>query len=85
MVKRTSVLTLDWDELKRLFEEARALPPEQHEAFLDDKCGHDRALRDELVLLLSSHQEADGDEFHVGYKTVRLNGITSRGKLLGSG
>ncbi len=60
MVKRTSVLTLDWDELKRLFEEARALPPEQHEAFLDDKCGHDRVLRDELVLLLSSHQEADG-------------------------
>ena len=44
----------------RLFDEALALPPETREAFVEEACPGDPALRDELLSLLRAHDAADG-------------------------
>jgi eukaryotic-like serine/threonine-protein kinase len=46
------------EALKALFEKALALPVEQRDAFLDDACGADPALRSELSFLLSHPEDA---------------------------
>ena len=48
------------EKMEVLFEKARALPPEQRAAFLDEACGADEALRAELVSLLAFSDEAPG-------------------------
>jgi len=46
--------------LEHLFDEATELPPERRSAFLDEACGDDRRLRDELESMLEAHDEAEG-------------------------
>ena len=46
------------DELGVLFDRARALPPEQRDAFLEDTCRDHAALHEELVSLLAAYEEA---------------------------
>lgn len=42
-----------------IFREARKLPPEQREAFLDQACGANHELRNEVESLLRAHDPAD--------------------------
>ena len=49
------------EETERLYERARALPPEARAAFVADACRGDPRARDELASLLE-HAEA-GEEF----------------------
>ncbi len=44
------------EEIQKLFEEARNLRPEEWDHFLDDRCGDEGALREELESLLAHHQ-----------------------------
>ncbi|NBC16974.1 MAG: hypothetical protein GVY18_06615, partial [Bacteroidetes bacterium] len=46
-------------QLRRLFERARALPPEEQAHFLDEACGSDSALREQVAHLL--HLDARSD------------------------
>ena len=48
----------DWEELQALFEAAARLEGEERRAYLDDVCGEDTALREELEALLTAD---DGD------------------------
>lgn len=47
-----------WNKLKTVFEQALALPPEQHPSFLDRACGSDAALRAEAAALLAYYPSA---------------------------
>jgi DNA-directed RNA polymerase subunit F len=47
-----------WTRLKELFNEARALPVSERDAYLSDKCGDDMPLREELHKLLAADEEA---------------------------
>jgi serine/threonine-protein kinase len=62
--------------LKSLFEKALALPVEQRDAFLDDACGADSALRSELSFLLS-HPE-DAPTYFSGLGTRASSGSLSK-------
>ncbi len=53
--------TVDWDELRALFEEGRSLQGLERERFVDSHCAHDDALRVELVSLLDA--EIDSVDF----------------------
>jgi eukaryotic-like serine/threonine-protein kinase len=46
---------LDRDRLGRLFEQALLRPPHERAAYLDEECGADNVLHDELVSLLGAH------------------------------
>ncbi|MEM7166799.1 MAG: SUMF1/EgtB/PvdO family nonheme iron enzyme [Planctomycetota bacterium] len=48
-----------WQRLQEIFEEARRLPEEARDLFLDSQCGTDTTLRDEVVSILHAHQDAD--------------------------
>jgi serine/threonine protein kinase/tetratricopeptide (TPR) repeat protein len=50
----------DLDSLGMLLEQALALPPEARGRFLDEVCGGNEDLRQELAALVSSHQAASG-------------------------
>ena len=45
-----------WAEVKKLFNEALGRDAKQRAEFLDEACGHDKALRDEIASLLESHE-----------------------------
>jgi len=47
-----------WERAKRLFAEARELDAEAWDAFLDERCGDDAELRQELAALLAGDREA---------------------------
>lgn len=47
-----------WTRVKALFAEALELPPADRPAFLDEACGADRTLREEIASLLASHEAA---------------------------
>ncbi|MBK8980011.1 MAG: serine/threonine protein kinase [Planctomycetes bacterium] len=47
-------------DLHDLFQRALDLPTEQRDAFVDDACGDDRALRDEVKGLLAALDDAEG-------------------------
>jgi serine/threonine-protein kinase len=47
------------EDAESLFERARALPPDERGAFLDDVCGHDPPLREQLASLLAHAERAD--------------------------
>ncbi len=46
-----------WEKIDALFHEALALSPDQRPAFLDDACGADSSLRDEVESLLAADAE----------------------------
>lgn len=48
-----------WQQINRLFESAVELPPADREAFVNEVCADDIALREELESLLASHAEAE--------------------------
>ena len=48
-----------WSELRRLFEAAQELPPEDRGLFLDGECDGDRELKAEVISLLESLEKAD--------------------------
>ena len=47
-----------WNTLAGLFEKAMALPAEERSSFLEDACGDDEKLRDELASLLANSEKA---------------------------
>jgi hypothetical protein len=47
-----------WQRLKRVFDRALALDPEQRPSFLAAACQADPDLRDEVGALLASHEAA---------------------------
>lgn len=47
------------DDAERLYDRARALPPEERAAFLDEACRDDPELRDELLSLLDQAEDAE--------------------------
>ncbi len=49
----------DFDRLEELYLAADALPPEARERFLDERCGDDRDLREELERLLAAGVDAE--------------------------
>lgn len=63
----------DWQEIKRIFNEALALAPEQRQAFLDGLSSRAPELHREIVDLLKSHDDADENSFlgplEIGKKT----------------
>ena len=48
-----------WQKIKSLFEAVSGLPLEEREKFLDENCGEDIELRQEVEKLLNSFEEAD--------------------------
>ena len=48
-----------WSRLTELFHQALDREPARRETFLDDACGDDRSLRDEVVSLLAYHEQAN--------------------------
>lgn len=50
---------MDWPRLKTAFADALTVPPDQRDAFLDDMCGDDAALRTELTALLDAADAPD--------------------------
>jgi len=54
----TIIAIVHWDDLKALFDQARALPPERRAAFLDHVCRDDAALREQLTSMLAAHGQA---------------------------
>jgi eukaryotic-like serine/threonine-protein kinase len=49
----------EWARVRELFESALALPPERRSAHIADVCGDDRILREQVELLLASHERAN--------------------------
>ncbi len=47
-----------WSAVRRVYEHALELPPDQRGAYLQSACGADRELRDEVESLLSAQDEA---------------------------
>ena len=43
---------LRWQQVERLYHDALALSPDARQRFLDDSCGNDRAILDEIQSLL---------------------------------
>ncbi|MFQ5653577.1 MAG: serine/threonine-protein kinase [Planctomycetota bacterium] len=50
----------DWRRIEQIFEAARALEPELRGAYLDEACGGDRDLREEVESLLDFHGQGGG-------------------------
>jgi eukaryotic-like serine/threonine-protein kinase len=50
--------TEDWRRINDLFHRALEQPADRRRAFLDESCGGDEALRDEVASLLASHERA---------------------------
>jgi serine/threonine protein kinase len=48
----------EWRRVKKIFQDALAKPAEQREAFVLESCRGDHAIRDEVLSLLNSHEEA---------------------------
>jgi eukaryotic-like serine/threonine-protein kinase len=48
-----------WQRVQELFEEALSREPAERAAYLDDVCGDDTELREEVKSLLSHHEQAD--------------------------
>lgn len=47
-----------WNQIKRLFQQALELDEDRRAAFLDEACSGDRTLRQQVDLLISSHDRA---------------------------
>ena len=47
-----------WEQVGKLYQAARALPPDECETFLDDACGDDTAMRREVESLLAAEDVA---------------------------
>src|SRR6266404_5047861 len=47
-----------WEQVGKLYQAARALPPDECETFLDDACGDDTAMRREVESLLAAEDGA---------------------------
>lgn len=63
MKRMKSVLPGDrWERIEKLFEEAADLPPETRERFLDDRCGGDTDLREEVLSLFRYASDHDVDQ-----------------------
>ncbi|REK17734.1 MAG: DUF3365 domain-containing protein [Planctomycetota bacterium] len=52
-----------WKKVGELFDQALALDPGQLDAFLDEHCGDDQALRSEVVALLESEAQIESGSF----------------------
>ena len=50
----------DWSQVKTLFNVAVDLPARDRTAYLQEACGGDALLKDEVESLLASHQNAEG-------------------------
>jgi predicted ATPase/serine/threonine protein kinase len=48
-----------WQQVRSVFDRARACPPEERATFLDDACQGDASLRREVVSLLAAYESAD--------------------------
>jgi non-specific serine/threonine protein kinase/serine/threonine-protein kinase len=53
-------MTLDWQRVKAVFQDALVRPADARGPFLDDACGGDAALRREVDSLLAAHADAGG-------------------------
>ena len=53
-----------WQQLKQIFQSALERDPAERSAFLNQACGGDVALRDEVESLITSHNEA-GDSIEI--------------------
>ncbi|MCG2591112.1 hypothetical protein L6773_21285, partial [Rhodohalobacter sp. WB101] len=47
-----------WTKIETLVEQALALPPAERDAFIENQCGEDEALRDEIQSLLEHGDKA---------------------------
>src|SRR5213080_4695474 len=47
-----------WEQVGKLYQAALALPPDEHETFLDDACRDDTAMRREVESLLAAEDGA---------------------------
>ena len=52
-----------WDQISQIFESALALKPEERLAYLKAQCEGDDSLRQEVELLIESHEKADEQGF----------------------
>ncbi len=53
-------MTLDWQRVKAVFQDALARPGEARAAYLQEACAGDAAVRREVDSLLAAHADADG-------------------------
>ena len=63
---------LQWERLSELLQRALALPPPDRSRFLDQACGGDTALREEVASLLEASQPASGYFERLGDEVARL-------------
>jgi len=63
-----------WHRLQALFEQALHLPAAERDRYLEQECGDDRALREQVDALLRAHAE----------KTGALRGVTTVRDLVAS-
>ena len=62
--ERSLVLTPErWQQISRIFRSAISLDNEARAEYLEDQCGVDDSLRDEVEKLLESHQKASDEKF----------------------
>jgi len=52
-----------WQQVSEIFEAALAVEPEVRGAFVAERCGTDEVLRQEVELLISSHEKAGAEKF----------------------
>jgi eukaryotic-like serine/threonine-protein kinase len=55
----SKVSSVDWEQVKELFEAVLARPFAERDAFLDRACDGDRALRSEVESLIKSYEQAE--------------------------
>lgn len=56
----TPVMSEQWDRVNEVFHAALDEDPKNLNRFLEEACGTDRSLRDEVESLLEAHQQAEG-------------------------
>jgi hypothetical protein len=68
----------EWAQVRQVFEGALAVPAEARDGYLTDACGADQALRQQLELLLASHNRAGGFRNTAGTILRRWGHVGSR-------
>lgn len=61
-----------WQQISRIFKSAISLDGEARAAYVQEKCGTDSDLREEVERLIESHQEAENQDFIGGLAVAKV-------------
>ncbi len=68
-----------WQQVSQIFEAALSLEPEERVAYVEAQCGGDDSLRQEVELLIQSHQKASAENFMSGHAFERAAPVLAAG------